>query len=638
MGVYGVRPGGEVFKITDETGRTWTKLNDDSRVRMADDLDIAPDGKIYFSDCTTRYEASNYPLEIVEGRPNGRVLCYDPATGKTRKIIKSFYFPNGVCVAHDGRSVLIASTTDCRIYRHWLAGPRSGMTEILIDGTPGHPDNINRASDGNYWLALIGIRTPSFDLSMRKAAFRRRMAKQVPLDEWLGPNLNYGCVVKFDEAGNVLEFVLGPNRRFARVRNVDPRAQRLSLSRRTAKQSDRTHSHRRRRSDLDRLRGLLGRQAAGITHMSFLTHLRRDLEQILFKDRDPHAIPSMDGAFTPNDRLDSATPIGEPLEEADAVAEAPDGSICVSAGNTIWRLSGAGYQDRAVLAEFDSKVGALAFDRDGRLLACTARGLAALDGAGRTIDVLEQVEGERLGCLTAVASGPDGAIFLSDGGSRHCAEDWRVDLMEGAKLGRIVACGPTFDDARVLLRGLNYPAGLAATDGHLWFAESFAHRMSRAPLDRARRHRRARGRDPQHARLSIEAGRGPRRRLLAQLLCAAHAFGRVRSARGRFPRRDDAHDPSGLLGCACSEQRKGLPRAVASRRSESAWNRETLGAAAILWTGRAARWGGEVVETLHSRVGGRHHGVTAAIETAQAVVLISKGGGRVLLHRSDPRQ
>ena len=85
MGVYGVRPSGEVFKVTDETGRTWTKLNDDSRVRMADDLDIAPDGKIYFSDCTTRYEASNYPLEIVEGRPNGRVLCYDPATGKTRK-------------------------------------------------------------------------------------------------------------------------------------------------------------------------------------------------------------------------------------------------------------------------------------------------------------------------------------------------------------------------------------------------------------------------------------------------------------------------------------------------------------------------------------------------------------------------
>ena len=41
--------------------------------------------------------------------------------------------------------------------------------EILIDEIPGHPDNINRASDGNYWLALVGVRTPSFDLAMEKA-------------------------------------------------------------------------------------------------------------------------------------------------------------------------------------------------------------------------------------------------------------------------------------------------------------------------------------------------------------------------------------------------------------------------------------------------------------------------------------
>ena len=44
--------------------------------------------------------------------------------------------------------------------------------------------------------------------------------------------------------------------------------------------------------------------------MSFLTYLRRDLEQIFFKDRDPHAIPSMDSAFGPNDRLEQAATIG----------------------------------------------------------------------------------------------------------------------------------------------------------------------------------------------------------------------------------------------------------------------------------------------------------------------------------------
>ncbi len=210
MGVYGVKPSGEVFKVTDETNRTWYKLNDDSRVRMADDLDIAPDGKIYFSDCTTRYETTTNTLDILEGRPNGRVLCHDPATGKTRPIIKSFYFPNGMCVSHDGRSVLIASTSACRVFRYWIAGPNSGKSEIFIDELPGLPDNINRASDGNYWLALVGIRTPTFDLAARKPAFRRRMVKQVPADEWLSPGLNHGCVLKFDDAGNVLESYWDP--------------------------------------------------------------------------------------------------------------------------------------------------------------------------------------------------------------------------------------------------------------------------------------------------------------------------------------------------------------------------------------------------------------------------------------------
>ena len=39
---------------------------------MADDLDIGPDGKIWFSDCTTRYEMTTNTLDIIEGRPNGR--------------------------------------------------------------------------------------------------------------------------------------------------------------------------------------------------------------------------------------------------------------------------------------------------------------------------------------------------------------------------------------------------------------------------------------------------------------------------------------------------------------------------------------------------------------------------------------
>ena len=210
MGVYGVKPDRSVFKVTDRTTRTRTRLKDDSRLYLADDLDVAPDGKIYFSEASTRYELTDWALDGFEGRGNGRLICHDPASGVTRTILKNLTFPNGVCVAHDGQSVLWASTWLCQINRYWIAGPKAGQNELLIDNLPGYCDNINRASDGKYWLALVGLRSPAYDLAMANPGFRIRMVKQIPPDEWLCPGINYGCVIKFDDKGVVSESLWDP--------------------------------------------------------------------------------------------------------------------------------------------------------------------------------------------------------------------------------------------------------------------------------------------------------------------------------------------------------------------------------------------------------------------------------------------
>jgi ribose transport system permease protein len=205
MGVYGVRPDGATYRVTDQTNRTRFSILDDSSLRMADDLDIAPDGKIYFSDATTRYDAHTWLQDAVEARPNGRLVCHDPKSGRTRTVLRGLRFSNGVCLSHDGRSMLFAESFDYSISRLWLAGPKEGQVEKVIPNLPGYPDNINRASDGNYWLALIGMRSPTWDLSMTRPSFRLRMIKQVPHDEWLCPSINIGCVVKFSPSGEILD-------------------------------------------------------------------------------------------------------------------------------------------------------------------------------------------------------------------------------------------------------------------------------------------------------------------------------------------------------------------------------------------------------------------------------------------------
>jgi ribose transport system permease protein len=205
MGLYRVDKQRNVHKMTAETNRSAFSIIDDSRMRLADDLDIAPDGKVYFSEATIRYGFEEWVVDALEGRGNGRIICYDPAAGTTRTILRNLLFANGMCVAHDSKSVLFAETWGCRVSRYWLDGPKAGTIEIVIPDLPGYPDNINRGSHGTYWVALAGTRTPSYDLAMTMPAFRRRMARRVAGDEWLFPNINAGCVVHFDAEGRVLE-------------------------------------------------------------------------------------------------------------------------------------------------------------------------------------------------------------------------------------------------------------------------------------------------------------------------------------------------------------------------------------------------------------------------------------------------
>lgn len=205
MGLYRVGPDRSIEKLTDETNRSWLSVIDDSRLRLADDLDIAPDGRVFFSEATIRYEMHDWPVDCLESRGNGRIVCYDPNGGTTRTVLKNLVFPNGICMAHDGVSFFFAETWACRIRRYHFDGPKKGKVETVIADLPGYPDNINRASDGSYWLALVGMRTPSLDLALKMPGFRKRMARRIAPDEWLYPNINTGCILRFAESGEILE-------------------------------------------------------------------------------------------------------------------------------------------------------------------------------------------------------------------------------------------------------------------------------------------------------------------------------------------------------------------------------------------------------------------------------------------------
>ena len=204
MGLLRVSMDGATELLTDQTARSLFSVQDDTTIRMADDLDIGPDGTIYFTDATKRYDIENWGMDLLEGRPNGRLLSYDPKSRKTRTVCDNLVFPNGVCLTHDGRHLLVASTWNCSILIFDLANLPAGP-RVFVRGLPGYPDNINRASGGGYWIALAGMRNPVFDQAMRYPDLRRRMTRRVPPTNWLFGNLNIGGVLKIDGSGRIVD-------------------------------------------------------------------------------------------------------------------------------------------------------------------------------------------------------------------------------------------------------------------------------------------------------------------------------------------------------------------------------------------------------------------------------------------------
>lgn len=205
MGLYKVTPERDVVRLSDQTNRSLLSIIDDSRMRFADDMDFGPDGNVYFTEATIRYDVTDWATDCIEGRGNGRLLCYDPKSGATRTILRNRMFPNGVCMTNDGESLIYAETWACRISRFWFRGPTAGQIEVVIPDLPGYPDNIRRSSDGNFWVALLGVRSPALDLAMQMPDFRKRMTRRVAFEEWVYPNLNTGGIVKFSLQGTVLE-------------------------------------------------------------------------------------------------------------------------------------------------------------------------------------------------------------------------------------------------------------------------------------------------------------------------------------------------------------------------------------------------------------------------------------------------
>lgn len=201
-GLLSVDPSGNVSVLTDAV--------DGTPILFADDLDIAKDGVIYFSDASTKFGAkaggttlSASLLEIMEHRGTGRLLAYDPSTQKTRIVKDGYVFSNGVAMSEDG-DILMNETGTYQVHK---ISP-DGTSQVIIDNLPGFPDNINRGpklADGreSFLIGIISQRSQWLDDNAGKPV-ARKVALRLPA--FMRPkSVSYGLIVQIDGEGNVLK-------------------------------------------------------------------------------------------------------------------------------------------------------------------------------------------------------------------------------------------------------------------------------------------------------------------------------------------------------------------------------------------------------------------------------------------------
>jgi len=186
--------------------------------QLTNDVDIATNGTIYFSDASFKFPVDQYMFDLLEHQPNGRLLSYDMGTKTTHLVLDKLYFANGVAISPDQSFVLVAETGKYQVQRHWLTGPRKGESDIFIDNLPGFPDGISCNGQDTFWLVLFSPRVAYMD-AILPHTFLRKVIVRLP-QALITPPKKYGFVLGLNMDGHVVHNLQDPSGKYAPITSV----------------------------------------------------------------------------------------------------------------------------------------------------------------------------------------------------------------------------------------------------------------------------------------------------------------------------------------------------------------------------------------------------------------------------------
>lgn len=186
---------------------TLTRFVDSRPLRFCSNATTLPDGTVWFTESTTRFDFEHHRGSMMENRPSGRLLRRTP-DGTVTVIRDDLWFANGITTTPDGTGLMVVETAAHRVNRLVLTGTRTGALDVVTAGLPGFPDNMSDFRTGRSWIPLTNPRLRALEMLGTAPRWVSEVAWRIP--DRLRPEPEHTVwAVAIDEHGDVVDEVHG---------------------------------------------------------------------------------------------------------------------------------------------------------------------------------------------------------------------------------------------------------------------------------------------------------------------------------------------------------------------------------------------------------------------------------------------
>jgi hypothetical protein len=176
---------------------------------------VASDGVVYYGANTERQADAEHLeafMSMLAARPTSELRAFDPRTGEVTTLVEGLLLPVGVELSAKEDFVAVAEFFAYRVTRYWLAGPKAGTSDRLVENLPGMVDGLASDGRGTFYLTMPSYRAPVLDWMHQRPWLKEQLAKLIPLLLKIGltPGATPGLVLALDESGSILRSYQDP--------------------------------------------------------------------------------------------------------------------------------------------------------------------------------------------------------------------------------------------------------------------------------------------------------------------------------------------------------------------------------------------------------------------------------------------